>query len=120
MPLGIFDRETGRFLGGAGLHRIDWGLRAFEIGYWIRKSAAGRGHVTDSVRLLTELAFESLAANRVFIRCAAENVRSSAVAKRAGFVYEGSLRNTIRDADGQLHDALHFSLIPEDWAKLKG
>jgi RimJ/RimL family protein N-acetyltransferase len=119
MPLGIFDRETGRFIGGTGLSRIDWNVRSFEIGYWIRKTAQGHGYVTECVKLLTALAFDELKANRVFIRCAVENIRSSAVAKRAGYIYEGTIRNSIKDASGQLHDALMFSLIPEDWEALR-
>jgi len=119
LPIGMFDKASGRFVGGMGLHRIDWDIRSFEIGYWICKSASGKGHVTEAVELVTALAFDTLKANRVFIRCAAENVRSAAVAKRAGFIYEGSLRNSIKDANGELHDALMFSLIPEDWAALK-
>jgi len=118
LPVGMFERDTGRFLGGAGLHRIDWHIGAFEIGYWIRRTGEGRGHVTQTVQLLTSFAFKSLNANRVFIRCAAGNLRSAAVAKRAGFIYEGSIRNSIKDADGNLHDALMFSLIPEDWTAL--
>jgi hypothetical protein len=43
LTVGIFDRATGRYLGGSGLHRIDWSVRAFEIGYWIRATAQGRG-----------------------------------------------------------------------------
>jgi RimJ/RimL family protein N-acetyltransferase len=113
--MAIIHRETGRFLGGTGLHRIDWNLRSFEIGYWIRKTGQGGGHVTDAVKLLSALAFDKLEANRVFIRCAAENLRSAAVAKRAGFVYEGSIRNSIKDANGAMHDALMFSLIPDEW-----
>jgi len=120
MPLGMFDQISGEFLGGMGLHRIDWSIRSFEIGYWIRKSATGKGYVTEAVKRVTEFAFEELQANRVFIRCAAGNLRSIAIAKRAGFIYEGSLRNSIKDANGELHDVLHFSLIPEDWAALKG
>jgi len=118
LPIGMWDRANGSFLGGTGLHRIDWHVRSFEIGYWIRASAEGKGYVTEAVRELTKLAFESLKANRVYIRCAAENLRSSAVAKRAGYIFEGSLRNSIKDADGRLHDAMVFSLIPADWQTL--
>jgi RimJ/RimL family protein N-acetyltransferase len=119
LPIGMWDRATGKFLGGTGLHRIDWHVRSFEIGYWIRKSGQGKGHVTDAVTMLTRLAFDSLKANRVFIRCASENVRSAAVARRVGYVYEGTLRNSIKDADGLLHDAMMFSLIPEEWEVLR-
>ncbi|CAM4016488.1 GNAT family N-acetyltransferase [Roseateles saccharophilus] len=37
------DGSPGRMLGGTGLHRIDWEVRKFEIGYWIRPDATGRG-----------------------------------------------------------------------------
>ena len=119
MSFGMFDKQTGEYLGGTGLHRIDWNLRSFEIGYWIRKTAAGKGHVTDSVKLLTDLAFSQLQANRVFIRCAVENVKSCAVAKRAGFTLEGTIRNSIKDADGRLVDLMMFSLIPEEWESMR-
>jgi RimJ/RimL family protein N-acetyltransferase len=119
LAVGMWDKATGRFLGGTGLHRIDWHVRSFEIGYWIRESAQGQGHVTDAVNMLTRLAFESLQANRVFIRCASANTRSSAVARRVGYRYEGCLRNSIKDAYGDVHDALMFSLIPDDWENLR-
>ena len=40
LVLGIFDAASGRYLGGIELHDPDWQLRAFEIGYWLRLSAA--------------------------------------------------------------------------------
>ena len=50
----IFERDVmgreGRFLGGTGLHRIDWTLRSFEIGYWRRKGFGGHGYVTEAAR----------------------------------------------------------------------
>jgi RimJ/RimL family protein N-acetyltransferase len=61
------------------------------------------------------MAFEHLNASRVFIRCAAANERSAAVARRAGFLYEGRLRNEIRDSNGDLHDSLIFSMVPDEW-----
>ena len=32
MPVGIWRREDGQYLGGTGLHRIDWTVPHFEIG----------------------------------------------------------------------------------------
>ena len=36
------DGREGELLGGTGLHRIDWGLRRFEIGYWRKTGCEGR------------------------------------------------------------------------------
>jgi RimJ/RimL family protein N-acetyltransferase len=118
MPMSIWERETGRFVGGCGLHRIDWKVRAFEIGYWIRSSSTGKGFMTEATRLLTGLAFETLAANRVFIRVVTDNARSVAIPKRIGYVQEGLHRNAILDAEGALRDLYVFGLTPDEWQAL--
>ncbi len=117
LPLGLWERATGRFLGGSGLHRIDWDVPSFEIGYWLRRSAVGHGYMTEAVRLMCGLAFETLSANRLFIRCAAANQRSAAIPRRLGFVLEGTLRNDKRNTAGELYDMLFFGMTPEDYAQ---
>ncbi len=118
LAMGIFHRETGRLLGGSGLHRIDWTMRMFEIGYWIRAAEEGRGYVTEAVQLLTRLAFEGLQAARVEIRMDPRNVRSRRVASRLGFVLEGTLRRCAAGPAGRPADRHVFALIPEDCAAL--
>ncbi|HZV92662.1 MAG TPA: GNAT family protein [Caldimonas sp.] len=92
----IFAREPdggeGELLGGTGLHRIDWALRRFEIGYWRRSGLEGRGIVTEAVRALSRMAFDVLAARRVEVRMDNDNERSWKVAERAGFTLEAVLR----------------------------
>lgn len=119
LTVGIFERGTGRFLGGAGLHRMNWNLRTFEIGYWIRASAQGRGYVRESVELLTRLAFNTLEANRVEIRMDARNVRSRTVAESLGYVLEGTLRSHSAGVDGIPRDIHIYALIPDDYRGLR-
>ena len=116
LMVGIWDRETGRYLGGSGLHRMDWAVPSFEIGYWLRTSAWGQGYITEAVQVLCRFAFETLSANRVEILCDAKNTRSAAVPKRLGFVQEALLRNECRDGAGALRDTLVFALTPDDYA----
>jgi ribosomal-protein-serine acetyltransferase len=104
--------------------RLDWEMRSFEIGYWIRASEHGKGYVTDAVKLLTAFAFQELSANRVFIRCSTKNLRSSAIPRGLGFAHEGIARNSVKDVTGLLHDVDVFSMIPgefsqaqESWAR---
>ena len=105
------DGSPGRLLGGTGLHRMDWTVRKFEIGYWIRPEAAGQGHVSEAVNLLTVLAFGPLDARRVEIRCDARNARSRAVAQRCGFELEGILKNDALGMDGHPRDTCVYSRI---------
>ena len=109
----IFDRarEGRRFLGGIGLLRIDWQVRRFEIGYWIRASAQGQGYVTEAVLALTTMAFEQLGARRVEIRMHDVNLKSRAVAERCGFELEGVLRNYGLSPDGELRNYCVYARV---------
>gem|GEM_PF-123552 len=119
LTYGIWEPTTGRYLGGTGLHRIDWDVRSFEIGYWIRKSDEGRGFVTDAVRLLTAMAFGQLEASRVFLRVTESNERSWRIPERLGFAHEGTIANEIRDAEGTLHPIRYYGMTVERWRTLR-
>jgi RimJ/RimL family protein N-acetyltransferase len=114
MNCAIVDMETGRYLGGTGLHPREWRIPAFEIGYWLRTSAEGKGYMSETVRLLTDFAFDKLGAQRVEIQCDELNERSAQVARRLGYKQEGLLRNEFTAPNGSVRNTLIFSLIPED------
>ncbi|WP_422122179.1 GNAT family N-acetyltransferase [Planococcus sp. X10-3] len=114
LRLHFFLKETGEFIGSSGLHRIDWEVRKFEIGYWVDNRFEGKGYVTEAVERITRFAFEELGANRVEIKCDPDNVRSRAVAERLDFKLEGILRNeTISRVDNKVRDTCVYSKISE-------
>lgn len=115
LRLHLYERESGRFIGSSGLHRIDWSVPKFEIGYWVRTSEAGRGYITEAVKGITRFAFETLGAQRVELRCDARNVRSARVAERVGFPLEARLRNNAWATDGSVRDTLLYALVPDDY-----
>lgn len=114
LPCAILDRATGRIAGNLGLMVRDWEIGYFEIGYWLRASATGKGLMTDAVRLITDFAFDHLWANRVEIRCDARNERSAAVPRRLGFTQEAHLRWHGTFVNDTVRDTLIFSLIRSD------
>ncbi len=105
-------KGTETLVGSSGLHRIDWGVPKFEIGYWCRTGMTGRGYVTEAVRGIAAFAFDVLGAQRVEIRCDPLNRPSARVAELAGFRLEGELRNDARGTDGNLRNTLVFSAVP--------
>ena len=112
--ISIFDRTTGKLAGSTGLHRINWDVPSFEIGYWARTSFAGKGYITESTNALTRFAFQFLKAKRVEIRCDSTNQKSIAVAKRLGFELEGCLRNGGTSTNGTgPRDTSVFSLLTD-------
>ncbi|HEX7435941.1 MAG TPA: GNAT family protein [Caldimonas sp.] len=92
----IFEKGSegpeGPVLGAAGLHRIDWAARCFEIGYWRRIGLDGLGIASEAVTALARLAFDRLQARRVEIRMDDDNERSWKLAERTGFTFEALLR----------------------------
>lgn len=102
------DRETDELLGSSGLHRIEWRVPRFEIGYWVRTSRSGRGYVSEVVRALAAMAFDRLGAKRIEIRCDDENLASARVAEACGFELDAVLRNWQRGPDGTLrHERIY-------------
>jgi RimJ/RimL family protein N-acetyltransferase len=111
LRLHLYLRDGGGFVGSSGLHRIDWTVPRFEIGYWVRTSMTGRGFATEATRRIAEFAFDDLGAERVEIWCDAANERSAAVARGAGFTFEARLARNRRDTSGALTDSLCFARL---------
>jgi RimJ/RimL family protein N-acetyltransferase len=112
LPLFLFLRD-GTFVGGSGLHWIDWKVPRFEIGYWVRTSLAGQGFATEATRRIASFAFGDLDAERVEVWCDARNERSAAVARRAGFREELRMAHARRDPAGRLADSICFVRLRE-------
>ncbi len=109
----LFLKETGTLVGSSGLHRMDWTVPKFEIGYWCRSRFTGKGYITEAVRSISAFAFEALDARRE-IRCDSQNHRSVKVAEKSSFTLEGKLRNDACAPGGSMRDTLIFSAVPED------
>jgi RimJ/RimL family protein N-acetyltransferase len=120
MMLMLFLKSEHKLIGCSGLHVKNWDVPSFEIGYWVRTGYEGQGYIIEAVNRITEFGFMEMKANRIFICCDIANLRSQSVAKRAGFLYEGTFRNFERRHDtGELTDMDFFALTQEDYRKLK-
>jgi RimJ/RimL family protein N-acetyltransferase len=113
LAFSIFEKRAGTFIGNCSLFRFDWTVPRGEIGYWCATNEVGHGYITEAVSALTEFAW-SLGLVRVEIRCDAKNLRSQAVAKRAGFALEGVLKNDCRTPQGALRDSCVFARVPRN------
>src|SRR5262249_3812512 len=107
----ILSRDGDIHLGGIGAFKFRWDVPSCEIGYWLHSKHAGRGFMTEAVRVLTALAFENLNMIRVEIRCDDRNVRSSRVAELAGYTLDGILKSESRTHRGDLRDTRIYARI---------
>lgn len=103
----------GSFAGVIDLKKTDWRAGTTEIGYWLHPAFRGRGVMASSVRLLGDWALADQGMQRVEIRVATGNLASQRVARAAGYVQEGTLRNAGFLHDGRV-DLIVFSRIRTD------
>ncbi|TES94899.1 MAG: N-acetyltransferase [Promethearchaeota archaeon] len=112
----VFDPKETELVGGTGLHpRV--GSNAFEIGYWIHVNHVNKGYATEISAALTKVAFEIEHVNRVEIHCDPKNIKSEAIPKKLGYVYEATLRNRTENTEGESIDSMIWSILREEYLR---
>lgn len=112
LRLHLYLKETGEFVGSSGLHRINWSIPKFEVGYWVDSKFSGQGYMTEAVARITQFAFDDLGARRVEIRCDEENSKSRALAERLEFTLEGILKqDSVGSDDNSLRNTCIYAKI---------
>ena len=75
-----------------GLHDIDWQERQCDMGWWVRKSAQGKGFATEAANALVRYAFGALGMRRIGFTHSDGNEASRRIAERLGFSFECTQR----------------------------
>lgn len=83
------ETATGKAVVWCGLHDIDWQGRLCDTGYWVRKSAQGKGFASEAANALLRYAFGALEMRRVGLTYSAGNEASRRIAEKLGFQVEG-------------------------------
>jgi RimJ/RimL family protein N-acetyltransferase len=121
LPFVVIRRSDGEIVGTTRYAHIDPPNRTIEIGYtWYGRGARRTPVNTESKLLLLTHAFETLAANRVWLQTDKRNERSQAAIARLGAVREAELRDERILADGRLRTSVVFSVVADEWPATKG
>ena len=106
--------HEGRLAGSVSLFHIDRDQGDAELGYWVAPWARRRGVGTAALAAASAVGFTTLVLRRLFLFHAVENLASCGVASAAGFLVEGTLRESHRYGDGRHHDEhLHGRLATD-------
>lgn len=113
VPFLIFETATGGLVGGLTLSNIRYGVaQTASIGYWIGEAHAGKGLMTEALRLATDHAFGTLRLHRLEAACIPENQRSVRVLEKAGFRREGLLHSYLK-INGIWQDHYLYALLAD-------
>jgi RimJ/RimL family protein N-acetyltransferase len=84
--MGVWNRQSGEFLGEVGVYHLDRGAALGEVGYWLRAGAQGHGYATEALGALLGYARSELGVQRFEAHIAADNTPSRRVVERLGFL----------------------------------
>ncbi|MEV0383115.1 GNAT family N-acetyltransferase [Nonomuraea sp. NPDC050643] len=112
LHLAMTDAE-GLIVGAISLFKTSWTTGTTEVGYGVHPLYRGRGFATEAVRGLTAWALDTVGLRRIDLTANLDNVASLRVAAKAGFTWEGVLRDAVVDETGT-HDLVIFGLLGQD------
>lgn len=118
----VFALETkeGVYLGGIGLHKIDWENRNAEVGIVIgKKEYWGKGYGTDAMLAILDFAFNQMNLHRVYLRVFEYNLRGIKSYEKCGFKKEGLLRQD-RYCKGRYHDTVMMGILKDEFNRAPG
>ena len=104
----------GQIVGTIGYHPFNWIKRSVEIGYWLAAQFQGKGIMTKACQELITYAFDDLHFDKVEIRCALDNIRSSAIPQRLHFHQEGIIHEGEWHKDHYI-DLRLYALLASEW-----
>lgn len=88
--LAVCDRTDGAIVGGININNIVHGrFQSAALGYWVFAPAAGRGYMSEAIRLVIGYAFGPLRLHRLEANIQPGNHASIRLVKRNDFRYEG-------------------------------
>jgi RimJ/RimL family protein N-acetyltransferase len=120
LAFAIVESAGNRAVGSTRYLAIRPEHRGLEIGWtWLGRDWQGTAVNTGAKLLLLQHAFESLSAIRVEFKTDARNDRSQRALERIGATREGVFRNHMIVQQGYLRDSVYFSIIQEDWPRIR-
>ncbi|EKK5218762.1 GNAT family N-acetyltransferase [Cronobacter sakazakii] len=107
----ISEKHSGQPVGVTGFVMRGEGIA--EVGFLLASAFQGRGYGYESLRAICRLAFEDCGLRRLVATVTGGNIASKKTLEKAGFLQEGTLRESYF-IGGRWHDDWLFGLLARD------
>lgn len=104
-----------------GVRKISFYKEAFVLKMntvWLVSDARGYGFAVESYRLIEDIAFNKLKANKIMRVNIVDNKESANLAKRTGFILDGVSRQAVY-MNGKFYDLMIWSKLRTDYVQEK-
>lgn len=113
-------KSEKKVVGGIGLFRLKEYDKTGEMGAWVAEPYWRQGIISEANAAVIDFAFNKLRLRRIVLKAFTENKASNAVAKKFGFTYEGTERESTRaKSTGKVHSVNVYSLLGREWTQIK-
>ena len=118
----ICNKQTEKAIGSVGLHKDS--KRALDprsammLGYALSEQYWGKGLMTEACSAVMKYAFEELELKILSVDHFPFNNRSRRVIEKLGFIYEGTLRQSFVNYNGEILDDVCYSITQDEYKGL--
>lgn len=120
-PFLVIDKITNRVAGSTRYGYLNFASEKCEIGWtWYGKEFQGTGLNKACKYELLKFGFEKIGFKRIQFSADLENLRSQKAIEKLGAKKEGVFRNNYIDASGNSKTDVYYSIISDEWNKIKG
>lgn len=106
-------RESGRMIGTIGFMWVNTDHKSAEVGYSLSRDYWNRGLMTEALRAVVDFGFDALRLNRIEAQHETNNPASGRVMAHAGMLYEGTLRQRLKNK-GRFVDVALYAILRGD------
>ena len=120
MPWVTILKAENRIIGSTRFMDFDKTHKTTELGStWLAPQFHGTGLNAEAKLLQLRFGFEELGLRRIALKTHHENLQSQAAMRKIGATEEGTFRNHYIMPDGSQRHSVWFSIIREDWPRVK-
>lgn len=110
----VCSAENQKFHGAAGINNLDRIHHKAEVGFWLLPEYRRNGIISEAMKEILNYAFHELKLHRIEATVETENEASRNLLLKAGFSYEGTLRDCELKNDRYINLEL-FALLRTDY-----
>lgn len=111
---GIAKKEDNKLIGSCGYHNLAKEHHKAEIGYEVAPNYWRKGVITEVLKPILTYGFQQMKFHRIEAFYDPENIASQKSLEKAGFCYEGTLKECFFEK-GKFVDAVICSLLSKDY-----
>lgn len=114
----LIEKTSGRVIGNCGFHNWLTDHERAELGYFLHENFRNKGFMSEALDCVIQNGFYVMNLNRIEAFISPDNLPSTKLITKLGFIEEGLLREHYKH-ENQIYDSLVYSLLKSEYKNQK-